>query len=101
MKEGSIQVPKFYLGAKLNNTVLPNGVVAWGMISSKYVQSDFQNVKEYMVALPGDQKLLKKASGRLHGDKILSLMRVLSWTLPEKTYIRHRLEFCVCGVGTH
>jgi hypothetical protein len=29
IKEGSIQVPTFYLGAKLKNTVLPNGVVAW------------------------------------------------------------------------
>jgi hypothetical protein len=31
MKEGSIQVPAFYLGAKLKNTVLPNGVVACDM----------------------------------------------------------------------
>jgi hypothetical protein len=45
MKEGSIQVPTFYLGAKLKKTVLPNGVVAWGMISSKYVQYAVQNAK--------------------------------------------------------
>jgi hypothetical protein len=44
MKEGSIQVPTLYLGAKLKNTVLTNGVVAWGMSSSKYVQSSVQNV---------------------------------------------------------
>jgi hypothetical protein len=62
MKEGSIQVPTFYLGAKLKNTLLPNGVVAWGVISSKYVQSAVQNVQYYLAALPGDQKLLKKAS---------------------------------------
>jgi hypothetical protein len=37
MKEGSIQVPTFYLVAKLKKTVLTNGVVAWGMSSSKYV----------------------------------------------------------------
>jgi hypothetical protein len=67
MKEGSIQVPTFYLGAKLKKTVLPNGVVAWGMSSSKYVQSAVQNVKEYLAALPGDQKLLKKASGPFAG----------------------------------
>jgi hypothetical protein len=54
MKEGSIQVPTFYLGAKLKNTVLPNGVFAWGMISSKYVQSAVQNVQEYLAALPGN-----------------------------------------------
>jgi hypothetical protein len=62
MKEGSIQIPTFYLGAKLKKTALPNGVVARGMISSRYVQSDVQNVQDYMAALPGDQKLLKKAS---------------------------------------
>jgi hypothetical protein len=58
----------------INNTssneahyVLPNGVVARGMISSKYVQYDVQNVKYYLMALPGDQKLLKKASGPFSG----------------------------------
>jgi hypothetical protein len=28
MKEGSIQVPTFYLGAKLKKTASPNGMVA-------------------------------------------------------------------------
>jgi hypothetical protein len=63
MKEGSIQVPTFYMGAKLKKTALPNGMVEWDMSSSKYVQSAVQNIKEYMAALPGDQKLMKKASG--------------------------------------
>jgi hypothetical protein len=67
MKEDSIQVPTFYLGAKLKKTVWPNGVVAWGMSSRKYVQSAFQNVQEHMVALPGDQKFQKKASGSFVG----------------------------------
>jgi hypothetical protein len=44
MKEGSIQVPAFYVGAKLNKTVLPNGVVAWDMSSRKYMQSAVHNV---------------------------------------------------------
>jgi hypothetical protein len=55
------------LGAKLKKTVLPNGVVEWGMISSKYVQSAVQKVKEYMAALPGDQMMVKKASGPFAG----------------------------------
>jgi hypothetical protein len=45
MKEGSTQGPILYLGAKLKKTVLPNGVVTWGMISSKYAQSPVQNVQ--------------------------------------------------------
>jgi hypothetical protein len=67
MKEGSIQVPTFYVGTKLKKTFLPNGVVAWGMSSSKYVHSAVQNVKEYLAALSGDQKLTKKAYGPFVG----------------------------------
>jgi hypothetical protein len=55
------------LGAKLKKTVLPNVLVAWGMSSSKYVQSAVQNVQYYLATLPGDQKLLKKASGSFTG----------------------------------
>jgi hypothetical protein len=36
MKEGSIHIQTFYLGATLKKTVLPNGMVAWGVSSSKY-----------------------------------------------------------------
>jgi hypothetical protein len=61
IKEGSIQVPNFYLGVKLKWTVLSNGAVAWGMISRKYVQSAVHNVKEYLTALSGGNKLMKKA----------------------------------------
>jgi hypothetical protein len=67
MKDGSIQVPTFYLGAKLKKTVLPNSVVARGMSSSKYVQYAVQNVKEYLAALSGDQMLAKKAFGPFAG----------------------------------
>jgi hypothetical protein len=85
MKEGSIQVPTFYLGAKLKKTVLPNGVVAWGMSSSKYVQSAVQNVQDYLAALPGNQKLPKKASGLFAGGYKPEL---------EQTSISSRLGFC-------
>jgi hypothetical protein len=94
MKEGYIQVPTFYLGAKMKKTVLSNCMVAWGVSSSKYVQSAVQNVKEYLAALPGDHKLMKKAYGPFAGDTSLSLTRVLSWTLPEQTSISRRLGFC-------
>jgi hypothetical protein len=67
MKEGSIQVPTFYLGSKLKKTVLPNGVIAWCMSSRKYLQSAVQNVQDYMTVLPGNQKLLKKFYGPFAG----------------------------------
>jgi hypothetical protein len=63
LKEGSIQVPTFYLGDTLNKTVLTNGVVAWGMSSRKDVHSDVQNFKEYLAAI----QLTKKASGPFAG----------------------------------
>jgi hypothetical protein len=67
IKESSIQIPTFCLGAKLKKTFLPNGVVAWGMSSSKYVHSAVQNLQDYMSSLPGNQKLLKKAYGPFSG----------------------------------
>jgi hypothetical protein len=60
MEPGSIMEPTFYLGAKLKKTVMPNGVAAWGMSSSKYVQAGVQNVQEYLKE-NGDRKLKKKA----------------------------------------
>jgi hypothetical protein len=67
MKEGSIHVPTFYLGAKLKKTVLPNRVVALGMISSKYVRYAVQNVQDHLAELPGHQKLLKNEYGLFAG----------------------------------
>jgi len=62
MKPDSIGDPDFYLGAKLRPTVLPNGVKAWGMSCSKYVQAAVQNVKDYLnKEFPG-RALPKRAS---------------------------------------
>jgi hypothetical protein len=62
MKDGSIQEPTFYLGVKLKKTVLPNGVIASGMSSSKYVHSAVQNVRDYLETSAGGQTLKKKAT---------------------------------------
>jgi len=48
MKAGSIGDPDTYLGTKLKRSVLPNGVEAWGMSSSKYVQEAVANVDRYL-----------------------------------------------------
>jgi hypothetical protein len=66
MKPGSIMEPTFYLGAKLKKTLMPNGVVAWGMSSRKYVQAVVQNVQEYLKE-NGDRKLKNKASAPFEG----------------------------------
>jgi hypothetical protein len=48
MRPDSIGDPDFYLGAKVRQTQLPNGVYAWGMSSSKYIQAAIRNVKDYV-----------------------------------------------------
>ena len=63
MKPGSIGDPDFYLGAKLHQTQLPNGVFAWGMSSSKYIQAAVRNVKDYLEKSRPGQKLATHASG--------------------------------------
>jgi hypothetical protein len=58
----SIHEPTFYLGEKLKKTTLSNGGIAWGMSSSKYLQSDVHNVKDYLTVSAGGQTLKKRAS---------------------------------------
>lgn len=44
-KPGLIRDPQFYLGEKLKQLTLPNGVQARAMSPSKYIQAAVNNVK--------------------------------------------------------
>ena len=59
MKEESIGPPKIYLGGRMREVVLENGVKAWGISSSQYVQSAVKNVESYLETI--GQKLPGKA----------------------------------------
>ena len=48
MKEGLIADPNIYLGSKLRKTRLKNGVIAWSMSASKYVQETVAEVEEHL-----------------------------------------------------
>ena len=61
MKEGSIGDPTIYLGAKLKQMTLANGVVAWGISPSKYIQDAVKNVENYLAENMSDVKLPSKA----------------------------------------
>ena len=61
MKPGSIKTPDFYLGAKLRQMTLPNGVCAWGMSASKYIQGAVMNLKKYLKT-SGELSLPKRAA---------------------------------------
>ena len=62
MKPGSIGDPDLYLGSKLREHTLPNGVKAWGKSPSKYIQEAVSHVETHLKTkgLPG---LKKKAAG--------------------------------------
>jgi len=62
MKKGSIGDPDIYLGAKLRQVQLNNGVYAWGMSSSKYVQEAVRNTEAYLQQHFGGRKLPKRAT---------------------------------------
>jgi len=48
MKPGSMTDPDIYLGNKMKPTILENGVICWGLSSSKYVQEAVANVDRYL-----------------------------------------------------
>jgi hypothetical protein len=58
-KPDSIHPPDDYLGAKIKQTILPNGASAWGKRSSHYVRNSVKNLEEWMVK--EGRKLPKKS----------------------------------------
>lgn len=62
MKPGSIGDPDIYLGAKIRKVQLDNGVYAWGMSPSKYVQEAVRNAEVYLGKNFGGRKLPKRAT---------------------------------------
>ena len=68
MKDGSIGNPDIYLGAKVKQMELPNGVKAWALSSSKYIQEAMQNCKKYLAHSMNRRKLIQKAPNPFPGD---------------------------------
>ena len=48
LREESIGPPSQYLGGKLREVTLENGIKAWAFGSSQYVQSAVQNVEDHL-----------------------------------------------------
>ena len=68
MKPGSIGDPDMYLGGKLRQTRLANGVDAWGLSSSKYVQEAVRNVEKFLSERKGGRKLPRRAATPFERD---------------------------------
>ena len=60
MKPNSVGPPKLYLGNKVSQVKLDNGVLAWSFSSSQYVQSAIANVERHLKNK--NESLPKKAS---------------------------------------
>ena len=60
MKDRSVGDPDIYLGTKLKQTTLTNGVKAWGMSPSKYVQEATETCRKHLTMnFNGQYKLPK------------------------------------------
>jgi hypothetical protein len=78
MKPGSIGDPDIYLGGKLRKVALPNGVEAWGISPSKYVQEAVKNAE-------ADTSRRTSAGARDSKGR-----RCHSRTTTRQSWIRHR-----------
>ena len=67
MKEGSMGDPDFYLGAKLRKMTLANGVEAWAMSSSKYVNAAVANVTSHLKSRGQEHMMPKRAATPFKG----------------------------------
>jgi hypothetical protein len=67
LKEASIGPPKIYLGGRMCQVILDNGMKVWGISLSQYVQSAVNNVEKYLKEK--GQCLPKKADA--HADILL------------------------------
>lgn len=73
MKKGSIGDPDIYLGAKLRKVQLNNGVFAWAMSPSKYVQEAVSNIEKHLNNKYEGRKLPKRATAPWRNDYVSEL----------------------------
>ena len=55
LKPTSVGDPDIYLGAKLKETQLPNGIYAWGLSPSKYVNQAVKNCQTHLTEKLNDK----------------------------------------------
>ena len=66
IKEGSVGPPNLYLGNKMSKVTLANGIEAWSLSSSQYVQAAVENVENYLKTR--EKSLPKKATSPIQRD---------------------------------
>jgi hypothetical protein len=69
LKPTSVGDPDIYLGAKLKETQLPNGIYAWGLSPSKYVNQAVKNCQTHLTEKLNDKhKILTRADNPFPTD---------------------------------
>jgi hypothetical protein len=73
LKPNSVGDPDIYLGAKLKETQLPNGVMAWGLSPSKYIVQAVKNCQLHLTEkLAGRYSISARADNPFPVDYDLS-----------------------------
>ena len=62
LKPDSVEEPDMYLGSKLRPTNIENGVWAWALSPSQYVQKSFRNVQKYVGKYRRKMEVIKSVS---------------------------------------
>ena len=79
-KDGSITDPDIYLGAKVKTMEMPNGVRAWAMSPSEYIQEVVQHCEKYLQNKMQGMALLKRAPSlfKINSDPDLNMSKLLN-----------------------
>jgi len=91
MKKGSIGDPDIYLGAKLKKMKLPNGVEAWGMSPSKYVQEAVRNVEQHLDKHWHGRKLSKRAASAFTANYVPEMDETPVLNADQATYYKSNI----------
>ena len=62
LKLSMLADPNIYLGSRVRLMLLPNGVMAWSSIPSKYVQEAVKNVETYVKNIIGERCNIPKTA---------------------------------------
>jgi hypothetical protein len=82
LKPSSVDNPDIYLGAKLKETRLPNGVMAWGLSPSKYVIQAVKNCQLHLTEkLAGKYYIPARVDNPFPVDYDPSTDQSIFWTL--------------------
>ncbi len=97
LKPSSVGNPDIYLGAKLKETWLPNGVMAWGLSPSKYLIQAVKNCRLHLTEkLAGRYSIPARADNPfpVDYDPSTDLSDILD---PDcSSFYRHLIGVCVC-----